>query len=323
MKRRALFIYIFAFVLLWISSSALAASREGFARGRIDPIYSGVNDAVPLLSSFYFLFQKRIYVVDRWRPWEGEWVWSSRAVDNQINTIMVYPAGIAEDVSPNAQFRPPQVDSGKIALIFKDSEANSGSDWYFYKVSHNTKPLNYNIRRFSIRGLGCPNGRCEHILPSPSGSSSILPFRGVFVLIGFQINFTGGRDRNVDEIAVFEEGGKLTVILKDSEYDSTDTISYAVDYTWINPLLIRDSGEESGTATGGARVNLPSGKKVIQGFYFDFSKADRPLREIGVITSNKNLEVYYADKYGDDEFKWWVRWAVVGEQVIFPSNFMY
>ena len=80
--------FIFTLLLCGIFSTLVGAqSIEGFGRGRVDKIYNGVDDAVPLLSSFYFLFEK-----------EG----SSRGVDNHFNSIMVHPSGIAEDLSPDA-----------------------------------------------------------------------------------------------------------------------------------------------------------------------------------------------------------------------------
>ena len=55
---------------------------------------------------------------------------------------------------------------------------------------------------------------------------------------------------------------------------------------------------------------------VIQGFAFDFKPyftggEDHHLKEIGVLTRwpSNDLQVYYADKNGDDGFDWEVRLA--------------
>lgn len=269
-------------VTLGFSSNSHAASREGFAKGRTDPTYSGVDGTVPLLSTFYFRFDK-----------------GGGAVDHHINSIMVMPAGAAEDVSPNAALPPPNVGSGKIALMYRDKNAD---DRYFYRISHDTRPPS-GVRRFNVRDVGC-TGKCERTIPRPPG------FGNVFVLVGFQLFFTGERDHHVDEIAVFEENRKITVMLNDKNDD--DVFGYSVDYAWVSPLLINGTGEESGSNLGGARVTLPSGRKVIRGFHFNFVSKDHHLREIGVLPANESLEVFYSDKNGDDRFRWNVRWAIVG-----------
>lgn len=275
-------------------------SREGFGKGRIDPLYQGVDDGVPLLSTFYFRFEQ---------------VGSPGAVDNHINSIMVLPAGTAEDLSPNADIPAPVVESGKISLIYQDAHQEDAKDRYFYKASHliqsfgrPTHPLN-SARRYQIRDVGC-TGKCERVLPRPAGSGE-----GTFVLVGFQLFFTGGRDHHVDEIAVFEEDGELTVKLNDR--DDRDVFGYVVDYALFAPTptsieRITQMGEESGSAKGGARVTLPRGRKVIRGFHFNFKSGDHHLREIGVLLSNENLEVFYSDSNGDDLFDWGVRWAIIG-----------
>jgi hypothetical protein len=282
MKKNVVTVSLFVLVMLGASSSAIASSIEGFAKGRVDKTYRGVDDAVPLLSTFYFRFEK-----------VGE------SVDHHINSIMVMPAGAAEDVSPNAGLPMPNVESGKISLMYRDKNAD---DEYFYKVSHYTRPLS-GVRRFNVRDVGC-TGKCERSLPRPPDTDS------VFVLIGFQLFFTGSRDHHVDEIAVFEENRKLIVMLNDKNDD--DVFGYSVDYAWVSPRLIRRTGEQSGSDQGGARVALPPGRKVIRGFHFNFVREDHHLRAIGVLTSNQNLEVYYEDKNGDDPFQWKVRWGIIG-----------
>jgi len=282
MRRIVLTINLVVLVMLGVSSSAFASSIEGFAEGRTDKAYSGVDDAVPLLSTFYFRFEK-----------------VGGAVDHHINSVMVMPAGAAEDMSPDAGLPMPNVESGKIALMYQDKNAD---DKYFYKVSHYTRSLS-GVRRFNVRDVGC-TGKCERLLPPPADPGS------VFVLIGFQLFFTGSRDHHVDEIAVFEEEGKLIVMLNDKNDD--DVFGYSIDYTWISPRVIIRTGEHSGFDRGGARVALPPGRKVIRGFHFNFDKKDHHLREIGALTSNQNLEVYYADKNGDDLFQWKVRWGIIG-----------
>lgn len=288
MGQKALIISLL--VAFGIASSALGASREGFGKGRIDPLYAGVGNAVPLLNTFYFRFGS-----------------ASGSVDHHINSIMVEPAGAAVDVSPNADLRPPNVESGKITLMYQDK---NGDDRYFYKVGHDTRGLS-SARRFTIRDVGC-RGKCERTLPAPLQPGT------TFVLVGFKVFFTGARDHHVDEVAVFEDNRKLTVMLNDKNDD--DVFGYAVDYAWVSLHEVRRTGEESGSARGGARVALPSGRKVIRGFHFDYASKDHHLREIGALTSNgDNLEVFYSDKNADDRFGWMVRWAIIGPAVLAPN----
>jgi hypothetical protein len=153
----------------------------------------------------------------------------------------------------------------------------------------------------SIADVGC-TGKCERPL-SPPGSGYL------FVLTGFQLNFTGVRDHHVDEIAVYEKDGVLTVKLNDKNDD--DVFAYSVDYAWVSPTAFLNSSSSQGTNSGGVAVSLPSGRHVIRGFHFNYVSKDHHLREIGALTSGNKLEVYYGDKNGDDRFGWKILWATL------------
>lgn len=272
-------------------------NSEGFGKGIIVSDYPGTENGVPLLSSFYFRFEK---------------AGSSESVDNHINSILVLPGGRSEDLSPNADLSPTQVEDGKIQLMFRDKDASSAKDRYFYKTAHTFLPAN--ARRFQFRDVGC-TGKCEQILPPPS-SGPVGSLGSIFVLVGFHMFFTGGRDHHIDTVAVFEDNRKLTIEFNDKNDD--DVFGYLVDYAWVRPRPGQNVrlGEESGSTSGGARVSLPPGQKVIRGFRFDFKSKDHHSREIGVLAGNENLEVYYSDKNGDDTFRWNVRWASISDLVI-------
>lgn len=283
------------------------AQKEGFGKGFIVRDYPGTETGVPLLSSFYFRFEKEN---------------GSRPVDNHLHSIRVLPGGRSEDLSPNADLNPAQVDNGKIELTYMDRDGDDAKDRYFYKVAHKT--LTTGARRFQFRDVGCTN-KCEQILPPPPAGGPLDTFGSVFVLVGFHIFFTGGRDHHIDKIGVYEEHGKLIVEFNDKLRDSgifdddlDPVFGYVVDYAWVKrrPGLNIVLGEESGSTSGGARVSLPPGPKVIRGFRFDFRTDDHHSREIGVVTSNEKLEVYYSDQNADDPFRWKVRWASIGGQVI-------
>jgi hypothetical protein len=280
------------------------SNTEGFAKGLIVTDYPGTGNGIPLLSSFYFRFEK---------------AGSSQPVDNHINSILVLPGGLSEDLSPNAENSSTQVENEKIQLMFRDKDPDSAKDRYFYKAAHAILPTG-SVRRFQIRDVGC-TGKCERILPPPPSSGPVGVFGSMFVLAGFHLYFTGSRDHHIDKVGVFEDNGKLTVEFNDKPGDGPDPVfGYLVDYAWVKRRLNDNIriGEESGSTTGGARLNLPPGQKVIRGFHFDFKSEDHHSREIGVLTANENLEVFYSDFNGDDPFRWTVRWASITPPVIGP-----
>lgn len=275
------------------------SNREGFAKGIVLTDYAGTKKGIPLLSSFYFRFEK-----------PG----SSTAVDNHLATILVLPGGKSKDLTPNADLNSAEVPDEKIQLMYRDKNADSAKDNYFYKVAHEVL-ANGGAQRFQLRDVGC-NGKCERVLPPPPGSGPGNVFGSVFVLAGFHLFFTGDRDHHIDTLAVLEDNGKLTIEFSDRNGD--DVFGYLVDYAWIprGPGQNIRTGEERGETTGGARVSLPPGQKVIRGFRFDFKSDDHHSREIGVLTGNENLEVFYSDRNGDDPFRWNVRWASIST----PAN---
>lgn len=275
-------------------------SQEGFAKGFATVDYPGVDDGIPLLSSFYFRFEK-----------PG----SSTPIDNHINSIRVLPAGNSVDLSPNADLGPSQVQPGKVDITFVDKKSDSASDNYFFKVAHTNLPFG-KARRFQFRDVGCV-GECTQVLPKPPGP--ILPgVEPVFVLCGFKVFFTGNRDHHLDALSVYVEDGKLTVEFNDDDDDAT--FGYLVDYALVSPIGQNiQQGESRGTAKGGNRVTLPPGPKAIRGFRFNLKRSDHEVRDIGVIVNNEQLEVYYSDRKADDEFEWFVQWASITPMVVDPN----
>lgn len=275
-------------------------NSQGFGKGVIVRNVSGIgNNNIPLLSSFYFRFQK-----------PG----STDAVDNHINSIIVLPGGTSQDLSPNADLSPSAELPGTIALMMADRNPNdSASDNYFYHITYSTIPVTQ-AKRFQFRDVGCV-GRCRQVLPPPPGQPHPAQ-DSIFVLVGFKLFFTGGRDRHIDKISVLEDNGTLTIEFQDRSVGNSDVYGYLIDYAWVSPQGQNiNLGEETGTARAGSRIPL-TGQKVIRGFSFDFVSSDHHLREIGVMSVNDNLEVYYSDWNGDDLFRWKVRWATISPLVI-------
>jgi hypothetical protein len=137
----------------------------------------------------------------------------------------------------------------------------------------------------------------------------------MFVLTGFQLFFTGARDHQMDEIAVYEEDGKLVVKFNDSNDD--DVFGYKVDFAMVRLIGVNiQQGEESGRARGAVRIPVAQGRKVIRGFHFDYRSSDHHIREVGVLSRANDLELYYGDKNGDDAFNYRVKWATITPIVI-------
>jgi hypothetical protein len=278
------------------------SNAEGFGKGYVNPLYPGVDGGVPLLSSFYFRFNLSGH---------------PEPVDNHIHSIRVLPAGTPQDLTPWAGLPLDVAEPGTIGLAYQDKdEDDSRKDHYFYKTAHVIQPFQ-SARRFQIRDIGC-TGKCEILLPQPPGPHSTIN-KPVFVLVGFYLFFTGGRDHHIDELGLFEEEGKLTVAFNDKNDD--DVFVYVVDYALVSRIGQNvHVGEDSGSAKGSAHVPVSRGAKVIRGFHFDFTEKDHHIREIGVLTGNENLEVYYGDENGDDRFRWRVLWADISPDVVDPTD---
>lgn len=289
--------------------------QQGTTRGVVTVDYPGVDDGIPLLSSFYFAFERRKTLS---QPPGGR-------IDNHINSIRVLPAGNSVDLSPTADLGPSQVEPGKIDLTFVDKELKKNphpafydQDWYQFKVAHTILPF-ANASRFQFRDVGCV-GKCEQVLPKPPGIN--LPgFEPVFVLCGFKVFFVpSGEDHHLDSLAIYEDNGKLTVEFNDKNDD--DTFGYLVDYALVSRTGMNIAlGEASGNAIGGGRIDIESGPKVIRGFRFDLRRKDHEVREIGVLTSNERIDVFYSDQEDEssDRFDWSVRWASISPMVVDPE----
>jgi hypothetical protein len=285
---------------------------QGNAKGVIQRDYQQFGISVPLLSSFYFRYENA-------RPPGFPPGAPSVAVDNHVRQLQVLPGGVSRDLSPNADLSPSLIADGKIDLGLADKDPTGWKDRYFFKVAHTTFPP-VRASRFQFRDLG-DAGKSEQILPPPPPIPGHAPVFGspIFVLVGFRVFFLRpGEDRHIRKLAVLENDGKLTVEFRDQNAELEDNFGYLVDYAWVWPGGPDGPdihfGEESGSARGGAQRMLPTGEKVIRGFSLTFRSHDHHCREIGVLTSNDNIQVYYGDENADDPFLWTVRWASIGNR---------
>jgi hypothetical protein len=193
----------------------------------------------------------------------------------------------------------PDAEPNRMQLGFHDK--NSDDDYYF-KVMHRMV-ADPRVQRFS-RGLDLCTGSCTREITKPEGDF-------VFVLTGFQLSFTGGRDHHINQVGILETDGNLTVRFNDKNFD--DNFVWSVQYAYLPRDLFVTTGSSSGSGDqGGARRFVPSGPSVIRGFRFDFQDSDHHVRDIGVTTPDDGrIEVFYEDKNGDDAFDWIVRWGVL------------
>lgn len=282
---------------------------QGNAKGVVRRDYQQFGISVPLLSSFYFRYEDA-------RPPGFPPPGPPLPVDNHVRQLQVLLGGVSRDLSPNADLNPSMIEDGKIDIGLADEDPTGWKDRFFFKVAHTTFPA-VRARRFQFRDLG-DAGKSEQILPPPPPLPGHAPVFGnpIFVLVGFRVFFTRPEDRHIRKLAVLENDGKLTIEFRDEDAQLEDNFGYLVDYAWVwpgGPDI--HFGEESGSARGGARRILPTGEKVIRGFSLTYRSGDHHCREIGVLTSNDNIEVYYGDEDPhDDPFSWTVRWAAIGNR---------
>lgn len=264
-------------LLLDLSALPLLAAgtviKEGFTRG-VNASIDYPHTGVPLLDSFYLLFTRGTS--------------TTPPIDHQIHQIMVMPD---------------HPESQKLTVGYHDLGKD---DDYYYKIAHHTV-ADRRIIRAGAAQVGCV-GRYTTPIQRPPGS--------IFVLRGFQVWFHG-REHEIDEFGIVEDAGNLTVFYNDRNDD--DTFNFAVDYAWLPADLVVQRGEVQGNATTGADQVITGGPSVISGFQFNFrpgswwnpGAGDHNLRDVGVLTPDGHVRVFYADRNGDDRFDWRVRWTIL------------
>ena len=240
--------------------------------------------------------------------------------DHEIALIQVLAGGDSDDLSPNAENEPARIPDGELAVALQD--ANPSDEEFGYLVSHSTLTIP-GARRFQIRDVGC-QGKCVRQLPLPS-SHPPLPDPGpppLLALVGFKMFFTGARDHELDRIGVWFRGNDLHVAFRDINGD--DVFGYLVDFLAIPRVGLNvASGIERGTSSGLETIQLPTpflpSEFVLTGWAFNFRKDDQEILDIGVIRSENNFTVFYADSGGGRAFDWRMEWVHVGPVVATPG----
>ncbi|MBL8291343.1 MAG: hypothetical protein JNN08_05880 [Bryobacterales bacterium] len=276
-------------------------TADGFAKPfDVDgQFYPAFGNRIPALRGFYLAY-------DVGDPSPG---------DHQISHLRVLAGGPSEDLSPNADLNPSNIPDGTLDISLQDK--NPGGEEFFYSASHSLLNIP-GVRRYQVRDVGCV-GECSRVIPQASpGSGPANLFPPIIALVGFKLFFTGARDHELDRIGVWFRGNELHVALRDRNGD--DTFGYLVDFVVIPTRDVNiSSGVSRDSARGGKKISIPSISNsdfLLTGWIFDFVNGEHEIRDLGVLRSGDNLQVFYGDKNADDLFRFRVEWAQVGRRVL-------
>lgn len=283
--------------------------REGYATSAQVESYPIFGERVPALRSFHLAFD------------HGD----ASPRDHKIARVAVMVGGDAEDLSPGPGFPASAIPDGQLRVALQDA---SGSDEFYYKVSHSILPPPNVLRRYRIRRTGNAGEvvvklpakifRVGHI-PQPHVQPPIL------ALVGFQLSYSVNREHELDRVGIWFRDDDLHVVFRDQSVGPTDTYSFLVDFVVIRPgpAMNVSRGIKQGIATGGEEVSFPTPSHahfLLTGWAFNFQSGDHPIREIGIDRTRDDFEVFYSDKNAGDPFDWRVEWAHVGPMVVKPPN---
>jgi hypothetical protein len=141
------------------------------------------------------------------------------------------------------------------------------------------------------------------------------------VLSGFTFYFRGN-DQHVDQLSVTEANGRLSVAFNDDERQGDVPVEGRIRVDPFRPGPEHESGARR-SRTRRCSAHHSGRLAGDPGFSLDFRNyftrgQDHHLREVGVMTrwpANDFLEVYFADKNGDDGFDWEVRLAYLADRL--------
>jgi hypothetical protein len=262
------------------------------------------SQGVPLLKSFFFHYARCAKYLPGTNNPEPSCL---SGVDNHLGTMLIAPNSPTQN---------------EIHLTFADQNF---ADLIYYDVQHYivTDPR---ITTEVVGDVGFGHTTKTISRRPPAGNY-------VFVLRGFQLNFTGARDNHINEVGIMADAVpqnpnklKLNIFFHDKDYK--DGFVYKVWYAWVPKDLFLTADSWSGTgATGAAhRAGIPPGPGVIRGFSFDSAPygdrpalpgkppipgADHHIAGIEVQNHGGRLEVGYADKSSNDQFAWTFRYGIL------------
>ncbi len=185
----------------------------------------------------------------------------------------------------------PDAYQNRVKVGYYDKNFDDRYNWKVDLLSYNRNPRNEG------RESGSCKGRCSQSISMPAGYT--------FLLTGFSFAFQG-TDHHIDEIGVWERGGKIFVAFNDKNDD--DQFNWSVSYILVPKSTFRTLQTSQGTSRSHASSTISQGA-MMRGFYLDYSSTDHEIHTVGVELNSGKLNVNYRDKNGDDEFGWFVDWA--------------
>ena len=193
--------------------------------------------------------------------------------------------------------------NGTIMLAFAD---HNNDDDYYYTVEHKR-----NTSAGIITGsfVDFCTGSCLYPLAAPGPGY-------VFALRGFRFYYRNG-DHHMNQVGILREATGVRTFFNDHNTDDPYTVY--VDYAWLPSSLVEYTGVISGTDDGGGvqRAVTNANRAIITGFKMDYVYGgDHELQEIGVLTRNSDIQVYYGDSNGDDDFTYQVNYAVMRQSLV-------
>jgi len=153
--------------------------------------------------------------------------------------------------------------------------------------------------------------------------SQSMPFNGgVPLLSAFNFDYGFGSDHHFGAMTVLPtNNNSVTVGYYDKNFD--DSYSWRVAFhTVSNPAIIQNTISGSCRYECKTPLQVPAGFIfVLKGFRIGFpGGTDHQIKTIGVQQGGNELNVWLADKNGDDQFSYEVRYALVPASMIAESG---
>jgi hypothetical protein len=184
---------------------------------------------------------------------------------------------------------------------------NNNDDEYYYSIEH---------KRRSDTGITTGsfvdfcNGSCLYPLSPPHAGD-------VFALRGFRFYYRTG-DHHIDQVGIIHEANGVRTYFNDDNDD--DPYVVYVDYAWLPASMVTQTSSLAGSSGGGG-IQQPltnASNAIITGFRVDYASGDHHLQEIGVMTRTSDVQIYYGDDNGDDDFSFRVDVAMLRPGRIIP-----
>ncbi len=192
-----------------------------------------------------------------------------------------------------------QLGSGVLDVAFSD---NSQDKQFEYRIAH--QRVNSSALVVNTFTDTC-SGQCVRTLTPPSANVE-------FVLVGFDFEFNNG-DHHIDAIGIRYSGGQLRHWFNDQNND--DSYDVVIRYVWVPRTMLHNIATLSPAANvhgvGVVSPAIPSGNKVVRGFYVDnvgpTGDPDNHIKRFGFLTNSTTVDIYYGDINPADSADWTYR----------------